>query len=371
LSNSWVDDYGLNFDRRFVITDANGQFITARTKPRLCLIKVHLSEYGLVLNAPDMPALQINYQKLSPTYKTITVWEDNIQAQYGNEDYDLWISQYLNTPCQLLYFGERSQRLVNNSHKQVAFADGYPLLLISQASLNDLNNKMALPLNKKITMSQFRPNIVVDNCDAFAEDTWLHIRIGEVEFEVAKPCSRCIFTTINPQNAEINQQQEPLNTLKNYRQVASGDVMFGQNLIALNQGSIKQGDDVIILKKQSSPTFVSKPSAKDSQAQTVHHSTSNKEVNNMSAKKVNLDFDSWKKNFTGNTKDTILEQGEAAGMLLPYSCRGGMCGRCKIKLKSGDVRQLATDGLSDSDKEQGFVLACSSVPQSDLVLAKR
>ena len=371
LSNSWVDDYGLNFDRRFVITDANGQFITARTKPRLCLIKVHLSEYGLVLNAPDMPALQINYQKLSPTYKTITVWEDNIQAQYGNEDYDLWISQYLNTPCQLLYFGERSQRLVNNSHKQVSFADGYPLLLISQASLNDLNNKMALPLNKKITMSQFRPNIVVDNCDAFAEDTWLHIRIGEVEFEVAKPCSRCIFTTINPQNAEINQQQEPLNTLKNYRQVASGDVMFGQNLIALNQGSIKQGDEVIILKKQSSPTFVSKPSAKDSQAQTVHHSTSNKEVNNMSAKKVNLDFDSWKKNFTGNTKDTILEQGEAAGMLLPYSCRGGMCGRCKIKLKSGDVRQLATDGLSDSDKEQGFVLACSSVPQSDLVLAKR
>ena len=371
LSNSWVDDYGLNFDRRFVITDANGQFITARTKPRLCLIKVHLSEYGLVLNAPDMPALHINYQKLSPTYKTITVWEDNIQAQYGNEDYDLWISQYLNTPCQLLYFGERSQRLVNNSHKQVAFADGYPLLLISQASLDDLNDKMALPLNEKITMSQFRPNIVVDNCDAFDEDTWLHIRIGEVAFEVAKPCSRCIFTTINPQNAEINQQQEPLSTLKNYRQVANGDVMFGQNLIALNQGSIRQGDEVIILKKQSSPTFVSKPSAKDSQAQTVHHSTSNKEVNNMSAKKVNLDFDSWKKNFTGNTKDTILEQGEAAGMLLPYSCRGGMCGRCKIKLKSGDVRQLATDGLSAEEQEQGFVLVCSSVPQSDLVLAKR
>ena len=147
--------------------------------------------------------------------------------------------------------------------------------------------------------------------------------------------------------------------------------MFGQNLIALNQGSIKQGDEVIILKKQSSPTFVTKPSAKESKAQTVHNLTSNKEVNNMSAKKVNLDFDSWKKNFTGNTKDTILEQGEAAGMLLPYSCRGGMCGRCKIKLKSGDVRQLATDGLSAEEKEQGFVLACSSVPQSDLILAKR
>jgi uncharacterized protein YcbX/ferredoxin len=371
LSNSWVDDYGLNFDRRFVITDANGQFITARTEPTLCLIKVNLSEHGLVLTAPNMPALHISYQKLSQTYKTITVWTDDIQAQYGHEDYDLWFSQYLNAPCQLLYFGERSQRLVSNSQKQVAFADGYPLLLISQASLDDLNSKMSLPSNQKISMSQFRPNIVVDDCEAFAEDSWQHIRIGEVEFEVAKPCSRCIFTTINPQSAEINQQQEPLNTLKNHRQVASGDVMFGQNLIALNQGSIKQGDEIVILKKQPSPTFITKPSTKGNKAQTVQNLTSKKEINNMPAKKVNLDFDSWKKNFIGNTKDTILEQGEAAGMLLPYSCRGGMCGRCKIKLKSGDVRQLATDGLSDAEKEQGFVLACSSVPQSDLVLAKR
>jgi len=147
--------------------------------------------------------------------------------------------------------------------------------------------------------------------------------------------------------------------------------MFGQNLIALNQGSIKQGDKIVILKNQTSPTFITKPSTKENEAQTVHDVTSNKEMNNMPAKKVNLDFDSWKKSFTGNTQDTILEQGEAAGMLLPYSCRGGMCGRCKIKLKSGDVRQLATDGLSDEEKKQGFVLACSSVPQSDLILAKR
>ena len=87
--------------------------------------------------------------------------------------------------------------------------------------------------------------------------------------------------------------------------------------------------------------------------------------------KVNLNFESWNKNVIGNTKDSILEQGESAGMLLPYSCRGGMCGRCKIKLIDGDVRQLANDGLSDDEKEQGFVLACSSVPQSDLVLAKK
>lgn len=371
LSNSWVDDFGLSFDRRFVLTDPSGLFITARTEPTLCLIKVNLSEQGLILTAPDMPALHISYHMLSKVYKDISVWDDGIKAQYGHKNYDLWFSQYLNKPCQLLYFGEQSQRYVRNSHKQVAFADGYPLLLLSQASLDDLNRKMSLQLNQSVSMSQFRPNLVVDHCDAFAEDTWQHIRIGEVEFEISKPCSRCIFTTVNPNNAEKHPQQEPLTTLKNYRQVASGDVMFGQNLIALNQGSIKQGDEIVILKKQSSPLFIPNPTKKTVETKSSPDLAANKVLKKKPKRKVNLHFDSWNKNVIGNTKDSILDQGEAAGMLLPYSCRGGMCGRCKIKLKSGEVKQLANDGLSDSDKEQGFVLACSSVPQSDLVLAKR
>jgi uncharacterized protein YcbX/ferredoxin len=371
LSNSWVDDFGLSFDRRFVLTDPSGLFITARTEPTLCLIKVNLSEQGLILTAPDMPALHISYHMLSKVYKDISVWDDGIKAQYGHKNYDLWFSQYLNKPCQLLYFGEQSQRYVRNSHKQVAFADGYPLLLLSQASLDDLNRKMSLQLNQSVSMSQFRPNLVVDHCDAFAEDTWQHIRIGEVEFEISKPCSRCIFTTVDPKNAEKHPQQEPLTTLKNYRQVASGDVMFGQNLIALNQGSIKQGDEIVILKKQSSPLFIPNPTKKTVETKSSPDLAANKVLKKKPKRKVNLHFDSWNKNVIGNTKDSILDQGEAAGMLLPYSCRGGMCGRCKIKLKSGEVKQLANDGLSDSDKEQGFVLACSSVPQSDLVLAKR
>jgi uncharacterized protein YcbX/ferredoxin len=371
LSNSWVDDRGLSFDRRFAVSDHNGQFITARTEPTLCLIRVNLSEHGLILTAPDMPALVVSYRDLSSKYQNITVWDDDIQAQYGNEHYDLWFSQYLKTPCQLLYFGEQSQRYVANSHKKVAFADGYPLLLISQASLDNLNDKMTEPSQPKISMAQFRPNIVVNSCDAFAEDTWQHIRIGEVEFEVSKPCSRCIFTTVNPNSSEKHPQQEPLKTLATYRQVTSGDVMFGQNLIALNKGSIKQGDEIIVLKKQSAPIFVQKSTKTNVDKKSPPNVTTNKEPKKITKGKVNLSFDSCNKNFIGNSKDTILEQGEAAGMLLPYSCRGGMCGRCKIKLKSGEVRQLASDGLSDEDKEQGFVLACSSIPQSDLILAKR
>jgi uncharacterized protein YcbX/ferredoxin len=371
LSNSWVDDIGLSFDRRFVLTDPNGQFITARTEPTLCLVKVNLSAHGLILTAPDMPALHIYYKDLSQTYKNIIIWENDIQAQYGHESYDLWFSQYLKKPCQLLYFGEKSQRLVKNSDKQVAFADGYPLLLIAQTSLDNLNQKLSLQSIAKVSMTQFRPNLVVNNCDAFAEDTWQHIRIGEVEFELTKPCSRCIFTTINPTNAEQHPEQEPLNTLKDYRQVASGDVMFGQNLIALNQGSIKQDDEIVILKKQSSPNFILKPAKKTVDTKISIDVNSNDKLKKTPKRKVTLNFDSWNKTLAGNAKDTILDQAEAAGMLLPYSCRGGMCGRCKIKLKSGEVKQLASDGLSDADKEQGFVLACSSVPQTDLVLAKR
>lgn len=258
ISNSWVDDFGLSFDRRFVISDPKGKFITARIEPTLCLIRVHLTSHGLILTAPNMPALAVNYQQLSSTYQSVTVWKDKVQAQYGNENYDLWFSQYLQKPCHLHYFGEKSQRYVSNSNKQVAFADGYPLLLISQASLDDLNNRLPEHLQNTVSMAQFRPNIVANNCDAFAEDTWQHIRIGEVEFELVKPCSRCSFTTVNPMNAEKQPQKEPLKTLKDYRQVNSGEVMFGQNLIALNQGSIKQGDEIVILNKQSSPIFRAK-----------------------------------------------------------------------------------------------------------------
>jgi len=370
ISNSWVDELGLSFDRRFVVTDLTGQFITARTEPTLCLIRVNLTEHGLILTAPDMPALVINYRDLSKNYQKITVWNDDIQAQYGHENYDLWFSQFLNKSCQLVYFGENSQRHVSNSHKGIAFADGYPLLLISQASLDDLNEKIP-SRTSQISMAQFRPNLVVNNCDAFTEDTWQHIRIGEVEFEVSKPCSRCIFTTVNPANAEKHPQQEPLKTLTTYRQVANGDVMFGQNLMALNQGSIKQGDEIMLIKKQAAPIFVPKPAKKLLNKELSQNVTADEELKNVPKGKVNLSFDSWNKNVIGNTKETILEQGEAAGMLLPYSCRGGMCGRCKIKLQSGEVKQLANDGLSDEEQQQGFVLSCSSVPLTDLILTKR
>ncbi len=247
LSNSWVDDFGLSFDRRFVLTNAQGKFITARTKPRLCLVQASLTASGLVLSAPEMPLLEISYQDFSDSYQQVTVWADQIDSQYCHKKYDQWFSEFLGFECQLHFFGQQSNRAVKNSTKQVGFADGYPLLLISQASLDDLNNKLT---DHHVKMSQFRPNLVIENTSAFAEDTWQQIRIGEVIFDVVKPCSRCVFTTVDPLTGVKNASKEPLMTLKRYRQVERGEVMFGQNLIPVNKGQIKQGDKLTVLKTQ-------------------------------------------------------------------------------------------------------------------------
>lgn len=380
LSHSWVDDFGLSFDRRFVVTDLGGQFITARTQPKLCLIQCHLTPDGLVLTAPNMPRLEIVFANFSEQYHQVAVWKDQINALYCHQIYDKWFSQYLNLPCQLHFFAEKSSRQVKNSDNQVGFADGYPLLLISQASLDDLNNQIAQSQsanNTSVSMTQFRPNIVVNDTQAFEEDSWHRIQIGDVEFEVTKPCSRCTFTTINPENAQKHPEQEPLSTLKTYRQVAKGDVMFGQNLIPLNKGQVKQGDNVTILSKQSPPTFFShKASNSLSEKNTNNAATMTESVTSTEVvsekevpKKISIHFDSWNKTHKGNTQEPILDQGEAAGLILPYSCRGGMCGRCKIKLNSGKVKQLADDGLTDDEKAEGYILACSSIPQSDLTLS--
>ncbi len=369
ISKTWVDHLGLSFDRRFVLSDHHGNFITARTEPTLCLIEVHLTATGLMLNAPNMPSLRVDYQLFNNNYQSVTVWKSQINAQHCLEQYDLWFSQYLNRPCQLLFFGEQSKRLVKNSSNSVGFADGYPLLLISQGSLDDFNQRA----NLNFEMSRFRPNLIVENTAAFEEDAWRHIRIGEVEFELVKPCSRCIFTTVDPNTAEKHTKQEPLTTLTSYRQVASGDVMFGQNLLPLNQGAIKQGDKVEVLSYQSPPEFIRPKQSKRTMRITPKEqlAQNKKSVAEMTiTKKVNIHFESWNKKHSGDNQSSILEQGESAGLILPYSCRAGMCGRCKVKLQSGEVKQLATDGLSDEEQSQGYILACSCLPLSDVTVSK-
>ncbi|PCI62161.1 MAG: oxidoreductase [Gammaproteobacteria bacterium] len=396
LPTSMVENAGLALDRRFVITDMTGNFITGRTHPKITLIHCKLTMQGLQLNAPNMAELTINYQDFSRHYENVQVWNDTISAQYCSVLIDVWFSEYLDMPCQLLYFGENSQRSVKhyeeNTNIKLSFADGYPLLLISHASLDDLNNRLALNTASKteVTMAQFRPNLVINNSLAFAEDSWQRIRIGEVEFEITKPCSRCIFTTVDPQTAQKNSQQEPLNTLKKYRfDTDKKEIMFGQNLVALNQGMIRMGDKIEVLATQTAKVYVDKaplvvfaaktavPSPKTGSVKVATKKQHPKKIlatkiatQTTTLKKVTILFDSWDKYISGNNQQTLLEQGEKAGLILAHSCRAGMCGRCKVKLESGEVEQLAKDGLTDEEHQQGYILACSCVPKTDVVIQK-
>lgn len=361
LPHADIDELGLAFDRRFVISDNSGQFITARTEPSLCLVKSTLTEQGITLSAPNMPKLSLAYDNFSDQYQNVTVWDDEIAGQLCSPEANSWFSDYLQRPCQLLFFGEASSRMKKTNTddaRKVAFADGYPLLLISQASLDDLNQRLSANNQKAVSMAQFRPNIVVDNCLPFAEDGWQHIRIGDVEFKVSKPCERCIFTTVNPENGIKDAQQQPLSTLKTYRQTNNGEVLFGQNLIPLTSGNIKQGDKLAIIKSQQPPSFNQPSSAPAT-------TTVNKK------KKVSIQFETWNKTHTADNQKTVLEHGEDAGLIIPYSCRAGMCGRCKAKLLSGEVTQLADDGLSAEEKQQGYILCCSAIAQSDVVIKHR
>ncbi|WP_432467529.1 MOSC N-terminal beta barrel domain-containing protein [Agarivorans sp. Z349TD_8] len=602
LNHAYVEEHGLAFDRRFVVCLPDGKQLTARTHPKLAQIHSVLRPEGLYLEAPNMAGVNIKYTDFSDHYIPVKLWQDTVQAQHCHNDYDHWFSQYLGENCHLVFFGEQSQRMVKKRDSQVAFADAYPLLLVSEASLEDLNSRSPTQHN----MAQFRPNLVVTNTAAFAEDGWKRFRIGEVEFEVQNPCSRCIFTTLDQARGEFHPQKEPLSTLAKYRKGNDGNVYFGQNVVALNHGKISLYDTIEVLetktpehypeqikKTQSSPTVTtnwqagqsrllkciaireethdvktfileapegnichyqagqyigieleidgspvhrnytlsSSPSRPLSLAITVKRvsnglasnwlhdnlkpgmqlkalapagdfhlpaSPSNKllllsagsgitpmlsmlrylsDINSqldvvflhsahseqdliaraelevlaqqmphcsiryslsqsaqstwqgyqgrlnrgmlldiedlelrsvfvcgpqgfmdsakqqllalgvhpddyfsesfghqisdsVESKSINILFDSWDSHVQGNNQQSILEQAEQAGLNLNYSCRGGFCGACKVKLESGEVSILEDSGLNDEEKQQGYILSCSCIPQTDLCITQ-
>lgn len=244
LSRSALTSTGLAFDRQFVICDADGKFITARTQPKLLRVQVAPLQNGMTISAPEASPLALPFTSFEDQYDSINIWKDQIDAVYCGELAEQWFSQLLGLPCKLYYFGCRSTRPVaNHPENQIAFADGYPLLLTSTASLVDLNQRC----NSTVVMDQMRPNLVVENTVPYAEDSWKRIKIGTVEFIITKPCGRCILTTTNPETLERNPDREPLSVLKQHRKGNDGEAHFGQNLIALNHGIISRGDTVEIL----------------------------------------------------------------------------------------------------------------------------
>lgn len=243
-SEAVVTEQGLRGDREWLVVDQHGRFVTARTHPQLLKISATPREGGLDLQVPHQVAYSVSVLALSQPLQT-TVWKDVFAAWTGDAQADAYLSAWLGEAVRLVWMGPEGQgarRQKRSTDAGLSFADGYPFLLIGEGSLATLNQVLETP----VTMRHFRPNLVISGAEAYAEDHWHRIRIGDVEFESKGHCTRCILTTIDPDRAEPDANREPLMTLTRLRRFKEG-VCFGQNLVALNSGRLAVGMPVEVL----------------------------------------------------------------------------------------------------------------------------
>lgn len=245
LSEAEVEARGFRHDRRWMIVDDAGVFRSQRRFPRMALVSVRVGEDSLLLDAPGMPTLEVPFEGTpGESVLSVSVWGDEVRAVAVGPRADRWFGEFLGVRCRLVRMPDDAVRPVDPKYSlaedKTSFSDGYPFLLLSQASLDDLNGRLAEPL----PVDRFRPNIVVEGCGAFAEDGWGRVGIGDLPFRVAKPCARCAITTVDQKTAA--RSKEPLRTLATYRKRGSA-VLFGQNLIHDGTGALRVGDAVEIL----------------------------------------------------------------------------------------------------------------------------
>lgn len=239
-----VEPTGLAYDRKWMLVDEDGLFLSQRKLPRMALIKTALAGSELVLSAPGMEELALPLLSAEGEWIETTVWNDRCLARSVSKEADLWFSRFLAQDCRLVFQPEESVRPVNPdyglSSDQTSFSDGFPFLLVAENSLAVLNREMGLDL----PMERFRPNLVISGCPGYEEDTWREIRIGEIDFRLPKPCSRCAVPTIDLETGETGK--EPLVTLSRTRKWQN-KVYFGQNALHDRCGELAVGDRVLVI----------------------------------------------------------------------------------------------------------------------------
>lgn len=246
LEHSSIDSRGLKHDRSWLIIGNDGTAITQRDVPQLAMVKTRVvDEQTIALSFDGQQDLTLRRDKSGARTKA-NVWGDEIDAIDQGRDAAAWFSKITEIPSRLVIMADEFVRPVNQKKVEgdfrVGFADSHPLLIISKASLEELNTRLSSP----VPMNRFRPNVVVDGCEAFAEDDWKQIRIGQILFDLTKPCARCVMVTIDQESAQGNV--EPLKTLATYRSVGN-KVMFGQNMVHHAEGRIAVGDKVEVISK--------------------------------------------------------------------------------------------------------------------------
>jgi len=246
LNASEVEEKGLKFDRRWMIVDEDGMFLTQRVFSKMALLDILLQETGLVISSRFEPGNEVfvPYTPVSGANIEVKVWDDIVQAVTVSDEADAWLSKQLDKNVRIVMMPESARRPADPRYalhgEAVSFADGFPFLLISQGSLDDLNSR----LPEAIEMRRFRPNFVVTGTGPFSEDAWKSIRIGSLSFDVVKPCARCVLTTIDPKTGE--KGAEPLKTLASFRRV-NNKILFGQNLVGRGTGTVCEGDEITLI----------------------------------------------------------------------------------------------------------------------------
>jgi uncharacterized protein YcbX len=249
LQESKVTDRGLELDRRWLLVDDSGRFLTQREYPELALFKPEIvGEFLKITHSVLLEWIQI---PLRPVFLDVdkikvTVWDDTIDAFEVSATINDWFTKLLGFSTRLVYMPEESERKLDPNYaitgaENNSFSDAYPFLIIGQSSLDDLNSRLEIP----VQVNRFRPNFVFTNGDAFEEDTWREFSIGDVSFVGVKPCDRCVMTTVD-QEKGIVSGKDPLKTLAKYRNFGN-KVLFGQNVIGLGLGNVSVGDGVSVL----------------------------------------------------------------------------------------------------------------------------
>ncbi|MCX6215335.1 MOSC N-terminal beta barrel domain-containing protein [Spirosoma sp.] len=258
LTEAIVEEKGFRYDRRFMLVEPDGTFMTQRANHQMALLDVDIQ--GDILRVwhrhrpDDVLDLALTIPEVEPgvsrDWLNVTIWDDkDVPALTVSDEADQWFSVVLGKPCRLVFMPETTHRPVDPAYARqqdaVSFADGYPYLLIGQASLDTLNQRLTDP----VTMQRFRPNIVVSSSLPNDEDAWSRFCIGETSFYGVKPCARCVLTTIDPETGHTGR--EPLRTLSTYRQWKH-KILFGQNVLVKLTGEpvpVRVGQQIEVLAR--------------------------------------------------------------------------------------------------------------------------
>lgn len=250
LSEAVVEPRGLLLDRRMMLVDKNGLFITQRNHPEMALLKTEIINDELVVyhlinkHSIRIPIKETNFSKKNKI--RVFIWNDESTAVIVSEEANKFFSDMLKINCRLVFMTDDEKRIVDPNKKYVtdehivSFADGYPFLIIGQSSLDELNKRLESPL----PINRFRTNFVFTGGEPFEEDNWEEFLIGQIKFKAVKPCARCVITTTDQQTSERND--EPLRTLSTFRKFGN-KVLFGMNLISYGTGEVKIGDSITLL----------------------------------------------------------------------------------------------------------------------------